>query len=75
MMLQLDPTVPLDTPKGRGFAHLVIDYGQEHDLLWVVFLAESRECWTFRNSDVRLQPNATMAGFGGMAGSGSPGCG
>ena len=59
-MLQLDPPVPLDTPKGPGFAHVLIDYGQEHHLLWVVFLNESGACWTFKNPDVRLQANPTM---------------
>lgn len=31
-MTQLDPLIPLDTPKGPGMAHLVIDYGFEHHL-------------------------------------------
>jgi hypothetical protein len=60
MILQLNPPVPLDTPKGPGFAHVLIDYSQDHHLLWVVFLDGSGECWTFRNPDVRLQPNLTM---------------
>ena len=33
MMLQLNPPIELDTePRGRGWAHFVIDYGPEHDL-------------------------------------------
>jgi hypothetical protein len=60
MILQLNPPVPLDTPKGPGFAYVLIDYSQDHHLLWVVFLDGSGECWTFRNPDVRLQPNLTM---------------
>lgn len=59
MMLQLHSPLPLDTPKGKGFAHFVIDYSQEHDLLWVVFIDETGECWTFSNKDIRLQPNIT----------------
>ncbi len=59
-MLQLDPPLPMETPKGRGFAHLVIDMGQEHDLLWVVFLNDSGECWTYPNHQVRMQKNITM---------------
>ncbi len=59
-MIQLNPTVPVVTPKGKGFAHFLIDYGQEHHLLWVVFLDESGECWTFPNPEVRIQPNPTM---------------
>ena len=37
-MIQLNPPLPLHTPKGDGWAHFLIDYSQEHDLLWVVFL-------------------------------------
>ncbi len=59
-MLQLNPPIPLETPRGRGFAHLVLDYGQEFDLLWTVFIDATGESWTFRNPEVRLQPNATM---------------
>jgi hypothetical protein len=57
---QLTPTIPLITPKGKGFAHLVIDYSQEHDLMWVVFLDDSGECWTFGNKDIRIVENATL---------------
>ena len=60
MITQLNPTIPLDTPKGKGRAHLVIDYGEEHHLLWVVFLDSSGESWTFPNPQVRLRPNPTM---------------
>lgn len=59
-ILQLNPTIPVDTPKGKGHAHVLIDYSQEHDLLWVVFLDETRECWTFRNSEIKAQYNITM---------------
>ncbi len=60
MIHQLNPTIPLITPKGKGFAHLVIDYSQEHDLMWVVFLDDSGECWTFGNKDIRIVENATL---------------
>ncbi len=60
MILQLNPPLPLETPKGKGWAHLVIDYGQEHHLLWTVFLDESGACWTFSNPEIKMQPNLTM---------------
>ena len=60
MMLQLDPPVPLDTPKGPAFAHVLIDYGQEHYLLFVCFVNATGECWTFPNTEVRLGKNVTM---------------
>lgn len=63
MITQLQPTIPLLTPKGKGFAHLVIDYSQEHDLLWVVFLDKTGECWTFPNKDIRIQSNASLNRF------------
>lgn len=59
-MFRLNPPIPLKTPKGKGFAHLVIDYSQEHDLLWVVFLNDSGECWTFKNSEIRIQENYSL---------------
>ena len=60
MLTQLNPPIPLITPKGKAWAHIVIDYGQEHDLLWVCFQDETGECWTWGNRDVRIQENATM---------------
>jgi hypothetical protein len=65
MLLQLNPTLPLVTSKGDGFAHFLIDYGQEHNLIWVVFLKENGECWCLPNKEVRLEANFTMQ-TGGM---------
>lgn len=60
MLLQLDPPLPMDTPKGSGLAHLVIDYGVEADLMWVVFLDADGACWTVSNREIRMQKNWTM---------------
>ncbi|MBC7465007.1 MAG: hypothetical protein H7256_03355 [Bdellovibrio sp.] len=60
MITQLNPPLPLDTPKGPGQATFLIDYGLEHDLYWVVFIDETRECWTLNNKDVRAQRNLTI---------------
>jgi hypothetical protein len=60
MMLQLNPALPLETVKGAGWAHFVIDYGMEGALLWVVFLDDGGECWTVPNSEVRICQNWTM---------------
>jgi hypothetical protein len=57
MFTQLNPSIPMDTPKGRGLALAVIDYGQEHNLLWVVTLNTSGEIWCVPNSHVRVPPN------------------
>jgi hypothetical protein len=37
----------------EAMAHVVIDYGFGHDLYWVVFADESRECWTAANRNIR----------------------
>ena len=58
MFTQLNPPLPLTTiAKGRGYAVAVIDYGLEHDLLWVVALDDSGEIWCVPNAEVRMQPN------------------
>jgi hypothetical protein len=59
-LLQLEPSIPLLTPRGRGRAVVLIDYGIEEHLLWVVFLDDTGECWTFPNKEVRAEPNLTM---------------
>ena len=60
MIIQLDPTIPLETPKGSAKAHFLIDYGQEHNLLWVCFQNDTGECWAWPNSQVRLEENISM---------------
>lgn len=69
MLTQLNPPLPLKTPKGDGLAHLVIDYGPEHDLLWVVFLDADGACWTVPNQEVRMAANWTMGRRPGQAAS------
>jgi len=60
MLTQLNPPLPLLTPKGKAWAHLVIDYGPEADLMWVCFQDDDGACWTWSNRDVRIQANATL---------------
>jgi len=57
MFTQLEPPIPMDTPKGRGYAIGVIDYGLEHGLLWVVGMDDSREIWCVPNAEARMQSN------------------
>jgi len=59
-MLQLNPPLPMQTPKGSGLAWVLLDYGAEHDLMWVVVIDETREIWTFRNPEIRACKNITM---------------
>ena len=65
---QLDPSIPMTVEgKGKGYAVAVIDYGQEHHLIWVVVMDETGEIWSASNPHVRVQSNWTM----GRAGAGS----
>ena len=59
MIIQLNPPIPLVTPRGKALAHFVIDEGIEHHLLWICFLDNSGECWTWSNTDIRAQKNIT----------------
>jgi hypothetical protein len=59
-MLQLNPTIEMDTPKGRGHAEILIDYGPEADLLWVVVINGTGEIWAFRSADVRATANVSI---------------
>ena len=60
MMIQLNPTIPMMTPKGSGYALFVVDYSQEHHLMWVVALDDGGQIWMFENPDVRVQANVTL---------------
>ncbi len=61
MFVQLRPPIPLHVlDRGDGFAIAVIDYGQEHNLIWVTAINETAEIWCAPNHQVRLQKNWTM---------------
>lgn len=61
MLTQLDPPIPLHVlGKGDGYALAVIDYGQEHNLLWVTAIDETGEIWCAPNPQVRMQKNWSM---------------
>lgn len=58
---QLDPTIPVHVlDKGDGYAFAVIDYGQEHNLIWVTALDHDGEIWCAPNPKVRVKGNWTM---------------
>jgi hypothetical protein len=58
---QLNPSIPVSViGKGDGYAFAVIDYGQEHNLIWVTALNDSGEIWCAPNPLVRFTGNWTM---------------
>ena len=60
-MLQLNPTIPITRVSDgmEGYAFLIIDYSQEHDLLFVCGM-DNGEIWTLSNQEVRLCKNISM---------------
>jgi hypothetical protein len=60
MLVQLNPPLHMETPKGAGLAHFVIDYAPEAHLQWVVFMDADGACWTVPNPEIRLSFNWTM---------------
>lgn len=60
MIIQLDPFVPLETPRGKAMAHFLIDPGMEQHLQWVCFMDDTGECWTYANPQIKLQRNETL---------------
>lgn len=57
---QLNPPIPLHVlEKGDGYALAVIDYGQEHNLIWVTAIDSTGEIWCAPNPKVRMLKNWT----------------
>jgi len=63
MILQLNPPLPVITPKGKAWAHIVIDYGPESDLIWVCFSVRNGECWSWPNKLIKMQENITTNSY------------
>jgi len=61
MMLQLNPMIPIVrvSDKMKGYAFLVIDYSQEHDILFTCAM-DNGEIWTLSNKEIRFQKNISM---------------
>lgn len=62
-IVQLNPQLPIVCPKGEGYAIALIDYSQDHDLLWVIAINETGEIWTYPNPEVRAVKNISMGRF------------
>ena len=61
-MLQLNPPLWLETPKGTGLAHLVTWDSLEHSIYWTVAITDGEhagECWTYENEQIRFTKNVT----------------
>jgi len=59
--MQLNPTIPIFrvSDSMNGYAFMVIDYSQEHDLLFVCAM-DNGEIWTLSNREIRVTNNITL---------------
>jgi hypothetical protein len=61
MIIQLNPMIPIFrvSDNMKGYAFLVIDYSQEHNLLFTCAMDDG-EIWTLLNSEIRFQKNISL---------------
>ena len=59
MILQLDPSLLVETPLGTGQALFLIDYGMHQNTCWVVALVEDGIIKHFDCNDIVLSTNYT----------------
>lgn len=61
MFTQLQTPLPVHViGKGAGLAFAVIDYGAEHNLIWVTALDDGGEIWCAPNPKVRVAENWSL---------------
>jgi hypothetical protein len=61
MMLQLNPMLPIKriSDKMEGYAFLIIDYSQEHDLLFTCAM-DNGQIWTLNNKEITVCKNISL---------------
>jgi hypothetical protein len=61
MITQLNPMIPIIrvSDKMEGYAFLVIDYSQEHNLLFTCAM-DNAEIWTLSNQEIRFCKNTSL---------------
>jgi len=59
MIIQLNPTILVDTPLGRGQAVFLIDYGMHQNTCWVVALNSNGVVKHFDCNDIIVATNYT----------------
>jgi hypothetical protein len=61
MILQLNPMIPIIriSDKMEGYAFLVIDYSQEHNILFTCAM-DNGEIWTLSNRDIKFDTNISL---------------
>ena len=61
MIVQLNPIIPIFrvSDNMEGYAFLVIDYSQEHNLLFSCAM-DNGEIWTLSNKEIRFSKNISL---------------
>ncbi len=61
MMIQLNPMIPITRKSDgmKGYAFLVIDYSQEHYILFVCAM-ENGDIWSLDNTEISMQNNPSL---------------
>lgn len=61
MIVQLNPMIPIFrvSDNMEGYAFLVIDYSQEHNLLFTCAM-DNGEIWTLSNQEIRFTKNISL---------------
>jgi len=59
MILQLSPTIFVDTPLGKGHTIFIIDYGMHQNSCWVVALEKDGVVKHFDSNDIIVCTNFT----------------
>lgn len=58
-MLQLNPPIPVCTPKGDGWAYFLKDESMDHHVIWGVVLDNGGQIWWIENPKIRVAKNWT----------------
>ena len=59
MIIQLNPTILVETPLGKGHTIFIIDYGMHQNSCWVVALQNNGIVKHFDCNDIILSTNYT----------------
>lgn len=60
MILQLNPTILVETPLGRGHTIFIIDYGMHQNSCWVVAMEKDGIVKHFESNDIIVCTNYTF---------------
>ena len=60
MILQLSPTILVETPLGRGHTLFIIDYGMHQNSCWVVAMEKDGIVKHFESNDIIVCTNYTF---------------